>query len=76
MDDADRHLALKKLLLRQRLARLKLQQQYLAGNETNRSTILEHGGDQPMQHDRHDYVEYGWEAEDQKKVGTHARGEN
>ena len=56
---------------------LKLQQQYLGGNVTDRSTIPEHGGvDQPIQHDKHDYVEYGWGAEDQKKMGTHARGEN
>ena len=29
-----------------------------------------------MQHYRHDYVEYGRGAEDQKKVGTPAQGEN
>ncbi len=63
--------------LRQRLARLKLRQQYLAGTITDRSNISEHGGDdQPIQRDRHDYVEYGWGAEDQKNMGTHARGEN
>ena len=76
-EDADRHLAWRKLQLRHRLAMLKLRQQYLGGNVTDRSTIPEHGGgDQPIQHDQHDYVEYGWGAEDQKKMGTHARGEN
>ena len=55
---------------------MKLQQQYLGGNVTDRSTILGHGGDdQPMQNDRHYYVEYGWWAEDQKKMGTPTRGE-
>ena len=28
-----------------------------------------------MQHDRHYYVEYGWGAEDQNKMGTPERGE-
>ena len=74
---SDREVARERLLLRNRQARLKLRQQYLAGTITDRSTIPEHGGDdQPMQNARHDYVEYGWGAEDQKKVGTHARGEN
>ena len=75
--DADRHLARRTLQHRKQLEMLKLQQQYLGGNVTDRSTILEHGvGDHPIQHDQHDYVEYGWGAEDQKHVGTHARGEN
>ena len=42
--DADRHLARRKLQLRHRLARLKLRQQYLGGNVTDMSTILEHAG--------------------------------
>ncbi len=73
-EDADRHLARRKLQLRQRLARLKLQQQYLAGNVTDRSAIPEHGGDQPMQRDRHTYVEYELGAEIQIEW-TPARGE-
>ncbi len=54
---------------------LKLQQQHLDGNETNRSAIPEHGWIQQMQRDRHDYVEYELGAEDQIE-GTPARGEN
>ena len=62
--DADRHLARRKLQLLQRLARLKLRQQYLGGNVTDRSAIPQHGGDdQLMQRDRHDYVEYELGAE-------------
>ncbi len=76
MEDADRHLARRKRQLRQQLEMLKLQQQYLGGNVTDRSTIPEHGGgDQPIQNDRHAYVEHEWGAEDQKKVGTPTRGE-
>ncbi len=72
---ADRHLARERLLLRHRKELLKLQQQHLHGNETNRSAIPEHGGIQPMQRDRHDYVEYELGAEDQIDW-TPARGEN
>ncbi len=56
--EADRHLARERLLLRHRMDLLKLQQQHLHGNETNRSAIPENGGIKPMQRYRHDYVEY------------------
>ncbi len=54
---SDREVA--RQIVRHRLERLKLKQQSLAGNITERSNIPGHGGDdQPMPNDRHDHVAY------------------
>ena len=63
---SDREVA--RQIVRHRLERLKLKQQYLAGNITERSNIPGHGGDdQPMPNDRHDHVA--------TEGGAHMRGE-
>ncbi len=55
-------------IVRHRLERLKIKQQSLAGNITERSNIPGHGGDaQPMPNDRHDHVA--------TEGGAHMRGE-